>query len=287
MTRLAASRPSALMASAPHDYGFSPQETYTTAVPSWRKASTVGTMPAKDEKHSVDIGQFTKIPNRLFSSGTARDLKPSATLLYVALCDHANRNGSNHSRLPTRHSHLDTTLSPRTICDARKKLDRKETDCRHARKGPSYFYTLTVQKLDRVPLPKRPRLKLQPRAYHARKTIAEQTGIVASATVAETAHANFAGLGAANFAGHPRNVCWTPGANFADPSGSSRKVIIERCLVHGSSPDAALSDGYFALTTNPAPTHPIARITPHGMRNPATGKSTTKRYSHAAGAGVG
>jgi len=34
---------------------------------------------------------------------------------------------------------------------------------------------------------------------------------------------------------------------------------------------------YFAGWTKPAPTHPSARIVPHGMKNPRTGKSTIKR----------
>ena len=41
------------------------------------------------------------------------------------------------------------------------------------------------------------------------------------------------------------------------------------------------------LFAKPAPTHPMARIAPHGTKNPSTGKSTTQRYSHADGAGVG
>lgn len=44
---------------------------------------------------------------------------------------------------------------------------------------------------------------------------------------------------------------------------------------------------YFDGRTNPAPTHPIARTAPQGMKNPRSGKSAIKRYSHAAGAGVG
>jgi hypothetical protein len=161
------------MVSAVRDYGFSPRgENYaTTAAPSWRRASERGAKPVNHEKHSVDIGQFTKIPNRLFSSGTARDLKPSATLLYVALCDHANRNGSNTFKASDKALASDTTLSPRTICDARKKLIEKKMIAITREKGQSYFYTLPIPELDRVPLAKRPRLKLQPRAYHARKTI--------------------------------------------------------------------------------------------------------------------
>src|ERR1035437_3234757 len=39
--------------------------------------------------------------------------------------------------------------------------------------------------------------------------------------------------------------------------------------------------------TKPANTHPIARIAPHGMKNPSMGKSAANRYIHTAGAGAG
>jgi hypothetical protein len=121
-------------------------------------------------KGSVDIGPFTKIPYRLFGSGTARDLKPSAALLYIALCDHANRNSSNAFKASDKALASDTTLSPRTICDARKRLVEKGLITCTREEGQSYIYTLVVPSLNWVPVAERPRTKLKPRAYHARKT---------------------------------------------------------------------------------------------------------------------
>jgi hypothetical protein len=121
-------------------------------------------------KGSVDIGPFAKIPNRLFGSGTARDLKPSPTLIYVALCDHANRNSSKTFKASDKALASDTALSPRTICDARKRLIEKGLITCTRAEGQSYVYTLTVPSWDWIPVAERPRTKLKPRAYHARKT---------------------------------------------------------------------------------------------------------------------
>jgi hypothetical protein len=118
-------------------------------------------------KGSVEIGHYTKIPNKLFGSGTARDLKPSATLLYVALCEHANRNSSNRFKASDNALASDTTLSTRTICNARKRLIERELIACTRAEGQSYFYTLPVPSLKWVPLAERLRTKLKPRAYHA------------------------------------------------------------------------------------------------------------------------
>jgi len=155
------------MASARYDFGFSPEDADERVVRNWGKPSARGPTPVNRERGSVEIGGFTKIPNRLFTSGMAGTLRSSATLLYVALCDHANRNGSNTFKASDKALASDTTLSPRTISDARKRLIENELIIVAREKGQSYFYTLTVQKLDWVPLAKRPRAKLSPRAYHA------------------------------------------------------------------------------------------------------------------------
>lgn len=124
-------------------------------------------MASGKPKGSVNIGPFTKIPNRLFGSGTAQHLKPSATLLYVALCDHANRNGSNTFKTSDRSLESDTALAARTICEARKRLLEKGLiTCKRA-DGQSYVYTLPVPSWSWVPAAARPRMKLKPRAYGA------------------------------------------------------------------------------------------------------------------------
>ena len=121
------------------------------------------------EKGSVDVGPFTKIPNRLFGSGMARELKASATLLYVALCEGANRKGSNKFKASDNALASETNLSTRTICDARKRLIERSLISCDREKGQSYFYTLSVPPLKWVPLAERRREKLKPRAYHAHK----------------------------------------------------------------------------------------------------------------------
>jgi hypothetical protein len=122
-------------------------------------------MASGKPKGSVKIGPYTQIPNRLFGSGTARDLKPSATLIYVALCDHANRHGSNTFKASDNALASDTTLSPRTICDARKRLIENGLITCTREEGQSYVYTLVVPSWNWIPVAKRPRTKLKPRAY--------------------------------------------------------------------------------------------------------------------------
>jgi len=162
------------MASAPKVYDFGLQEAFATTAPSVRIPSARGPRPANRVRGSVNIGPFTQIPNRLFSSGMASTLKPSATLLYVALCDHANRHGNNTFKASDKALASDTTLSPRTICDARKKLIENELITCTREEGQSYVYTLPVPSLRWVPMAERPRTQLQPRAYYARKTTGQE-----------------------------------------------------------------------------------------------------------------
>jgi Helix-turn-helix domain len=116
---------------------------------------------------TVDIGGFTKIPHRFFGSGTAHSLKPSASLLYIALWDHANRNSTTTFKTSDKALASDTALSPRTICDARKRLIEERLITCTREDGQSYSYTLTVPDWNWVPVAKRPRAKCKPRAYHA------------------------------------------------------------------------------------------------------------------------
>ena len=109
------------MAAAVRDYGFGAQESYSTAASNGRKTPPRGPMPVKG-KQPVDIGPYTQIPNRFFGSGMAARLGPSAGFIYLALCDHANRNGSVSFKVSDKALASDTTIAPRTICTARKKL---------------------------------------------------------------------------------------------------------------------------------------------------------------------
>jgi hypothetical protein len=127
---------------------------------------------------TVEIGGFTKIPNQLFGSGMARALRPSATVLYAALCESANRNSSNTFKASDKALASETTLSTRTICNARKKLIEKGLiTVDERKKGSSYFYTLSALPLKRLPVDdRRPRGKLKPRGYHAVTIPGSDTG---------------------------------------------------------------------------------------------------------------
>ncbi len=115
----------------------------------------------------VDIGPFTKIPHRLFGSGRAALLGPSATLLLIALCDHANRNGGNTFSASDRALAADTALSPRTIFNARKRLREFQMLSAERENGRSYRYTLPKFEMDWVPIKDRPRAKKRARALYA------------------------------------------------------------------------------------------------------------------------
>src|SRR5271169_6134004 len=108
------------MASAFPDYGFSPQESYSTAASSWPKTPR-GPMPVNG-RQPVDIGPYTRIPNRFFGSGMAARLGPSAGYIYLALCEHANRNSNRTFKASDKALASETAIAPRTICNARKRL---------------------------------------------------------------------------------------------------------------------------------------------------------------------
>lgn len=115
----------------------------------------------------VEIGSFTKIPNKFFGSGTASSLGTSASLLLLALYEHANRNNSNTFKTSDKALASDTGLGTRTICDARKKLTEHGHILCAREKGQSHKYTIKNLQLKWKRLEERPRQKLKPRALHA------------------------------------------------------------------------------------------------------------------------
>jgi hypothetical protein len=116
----------------------------------------------------VEIGPYTKIPNRLFGSGIAQRIGPSASLLYLALCEHANRESANTFKGSSdRALASETGISPRTLCDARKKLVEYRLITCSREKGQSFMYTLFPLPLEWVPLADRLRPKQKPRALYA------------------------------------------------------------------------------------------------------------------------
>ena len=116
---------------------------------------------------TVEIGPFSKMPAKFFSSGTAANLGRSAALLFLALCEHANRNNGNTFKASDNALASDTGGAPRTICDARKKLEEHGLISCSRDKGESYIYTIPAFSFDWIRVADRPRLKKKPRALHA------------------------------------------------------------------------------------------------------------------------
>jgi len=115
----------------------------------------------------VDIGPFSKIPNKFFGSGIAAQVGPSSALLFLALCEHANRNSNMSFKASDAALASDTGLAPRTICQARKRLvEMKLVSC-DRQDGRSYTYTLAKYNFTWMALRERPRSKRNPRALHA------------------------------------------------------------------------------------------------------------------------
>lgn len=117
----------------------------------------------------VDIGLYTAIPSKFFGSGTAASLGYSASLVFLALCEHANRNESNTFKASDKALASETGYGPRTICDARKTLIERGLICCTRPEGQSFNYTIPALSLKWVPLAERPRQKRKPRALHALK----------------------------------------------------------------------------------------------------------------------
>jgi hypothetical protein len=120
-----------------------------------------------NEKGTVDVGPYTKIPNRFFGSSTAAKLGCSASLVYLALLEHANRNSSNTFKASDQALASETGLGTRTICDARKRLCEHSLISIYRPEGQSYTYTICKPSLEWIPLAQRPRAKRKPRALHA------------------------------------------------------------------------------------------------------------------------
>jgi len=125
--------------------------------------------PEPSRAQPFDIGQWARFPNRFFSSGLASRIGPSASLLYLALCENANRPQppSNTFKASDRALASETGLSTRTIRDVRITLMENGL-IEYAREpGQSYTYTLLRQELKWLNLAERPRQKRKPRAMAA------------------------------------------------------------------------------------------------------------------------
>ena len=123
--------------------------------------------PQPQKQKSVDIGLWAKFPNKFFGSGMARKVGASASVLYFALCENANREPSNTFKASDKALASETDLSPRTIRDARIKLIENGLISCSREPGQSFIYTLLHQKLQWLKRSERPRQKLKPRALAA------------------------------------------------------------------------------------------------------------------------
>jgi hypothetical protein len=115
----------------------------------------------------VEIGPYSKMPSKFFGSGTASKVGPSASLVFLALCEHANRDESNTFKASDKALASETGLGARTICDARKSLREHNLISVSRTEGQRYSYTIPKLSLQWIPLAERPRLKRKPRALHA------------------------------------------------------------------------------------------------------------------------
>jgi hypothetical protein len=121
---------------------------------------------------SGDIGLWARFPKNFFGSGMARKLGPSASVLYIALCENANRPQppSNTFRARDRDLAWETGLSPRTIRNVRIKLSESGLAEYRREPGQNYTYTLLRQELKWFKLAERtPRQKRRPRGMAARR----------------------------------------------------------------------------------------------------------------------
>jgi hypothetical protein len=121
------------------------------------------------QKPKLDIGPWARFPNKFFGSGMARNVGTSATVLYIALCENANRNQepSNTFKASDKALASETGLSPRTMRDARIKLSENGLVSYSREPGQSYTYTLLRQELKWQKRSERPRQQRKPRAMTA------------------------------------------------------------------------------------------------------------------------
>lgn len=133
----------------------------------WQDSSPDSMKSEGKHQGGVEIGLFSKMPRRFFGSGTAASLRPAAAVLLLALCEHANRHSSNTFKASDNALATDTGFGPRTICDARKRLQERGLISCSRREGESYVYTLPVFSFDWIRVADRPRSKKKPRALGA------------------------------------------------------------------------------------------------------------------------
>ena len=132
--------------------------------------SDLSVLSAPQKANGVDVGpRFFMVPGQLFGSGLAQTLGSTATLLYVALWENANRQKrpSNTFGTTVRKLSSETGLGPRTIRDARNRLIEKGLLRCTRGAGEKFEYTLLPQNLKWTPVDERPRALKRPRAMQS------------------------------------------------------------------------------------------------------------------------
>ena len=129
--------------------------------------------PEHQRERSFDIGPFARFPNKYFGSGIARRVGLSASMLYFALCENANRNRvpSNTFKASDGALASETGLSPRTISKVRIKLFENGLVTYSREPGASYKYTLLRPDLKWLTRAERPRQKRKPRGMAAARAL--------------------------------------------------------------------------------------------------------------------
>lgn len=121
------------------------------------------TRAAERKSDGVDIGGFFKVPNRLFGSGLAAKLGVSVTVVYVSLCDVANRKGSRSFSVSDETLSADTGLGKSTIRSARKTLAEAGLISYAMNAGSSAEYSLKTPEMKWNPVKNRKRTPKKPR----------------------------------------------------------------------------------------------------------------------------
>lgn len=149
---------------------YPPDENVPTEMPFADSGGECSPFREPQRQKSVDVGLFARFPNKFFGSGMARKLGPSATVLYIALCENANRNREPSNTFGARDRDLawETGLSPRTIRNVRIRLLENRLVEYRREPGQKYIYTLLRPELRWFKLAERPpRQKLRPRGIAA------------------------------------------------------------------------------------------------------------------------
>ena len=134
---------------------------------SYRNSAPTNPAIKQAEAANRDLGPYFAVPKGFIRGGVAARLGPSAALVYVALCEHRNRDRKKALSVSDRALAADTGVAERTICGIRAKLAAEKLITYSRSNGASHTYTLLPVPPTWVPIADRPRRKREPRARGA------------------------------------------------------------------------------------------------------------------------